>query len=234
MVKRRTLPLILAVAVMLAMPLFGGPAFAAEDEIGDGQDQFEAGKVHNLVASARRSFATMLGEARFSQVLARADALLIFPDISQTDFLVTGEKPTGVMLKRLADGGWGNPAFFRLGDDLDFGITDVALVVTNERSADSLAQGGAVLGEDVTVALGETAPEEGGEPDVDVLTFTFRHGLLSEIPHEGLAIVTDGDRNKSFYGTDVAAAEVLQDGDVSDPHAGDLVKAVQEAIAEDN
>lgn len=49
MVKRRTLPLILAVAVTLAMPLFGGAAFAAEDEIGDGQDQFEAGKAHNLV-----------------------------------------------------------------------------------------------------------------------------------------------------------------------------------------
>jgi lipid-binding SYLF domain-containing protein len=222
----------MAAAVMLAVPLVAGPASAAQT--GSGQEQWEAGQVENLVANARRAFATMLGEPRFAQALAKADALLIFPEISKTDFLVSGETPTGVMLKRLPDGAWGNPAFYRLGQDLDISITDLALVVTNEQSTDSLARGGAVLGEDITVALGDAAPEEGGDPGVDVLTFTFRHGLLSGMPHEGLKIDADADRNKSFYGAEMEVTQILDDGNVVNPHAGDLVKALQEAVSEDN
>src|SRR5260221_3488705 len=64
-------------------------------------------------------------------VLARAKAVLVYPNIIKAGFIVGGSGGPGVLLVKLPDGSWSQPAFYGFGSasiGLQAGVQDSAVL----------------------------------------------------------------------------------------------------------
>src|SRR5882724_4891836 len=70
-----------------------------------------------LVDQARLTAEEMHHDRGFNSadVLRRAKAVLIVPELSKGGFVVGGQGGDGVLMAKQPDGGWGAPAFYSLG-----------------------------------------------------------------------------------------------------------------------
>ena len=141
------------------------------------------------------------------ELLRHAHGVLVVPNTIRGGFFVGARRGRGIMVRRSASGEWSNPAFVTLtGGSIGWQIgaqsADVVLVLTSERAATRMANGGLTLGGDVSVTAGYGSQDTAGavSPTASVHAFAISRGLFAGAAFEGARIAIDHERNLAFYG----------------------------------
>jgi lipid-binding SYLF domain-containing protein len=122
-------------------------------------------------------------------------------------------------------GSWGAPAMYALdqgslGVQLGSTATDFVLVVMSHKGVEQILNGKTKLGGNAAAAAGPTGAQATGynadAMKVDVLTYSRSKGLFAGVSLEGASMDSDHDANKSLYGKEITAQEIIS-GSVPTP-----------------
>jgi len=148
-------------------------------------------------------------------LLDRAEAIAVFPDVIKAAFIFGGKGGQGVISKRTRKG-WTAPAFFNLGGG-SFGAqigatkTDYVLLIMNEDGVNGLLKDKFEIGGEIGVAAGpvgrEAAASTNPRLDAGILSYSRSKGAFIGVALKGAAISPDNDLNEAVYG--MKAREVL-------------------------
>ncbi len=151
---------------------------------------------------------------------ARGVALI---DETQWGLILGHSGGKGLLLRRLAAGGWSPPCAIKAGS-LSLGLTaggqgrDVVIVFDSDESVDAfVADGGYFL----ATAQGTFGDASSGTPepvqkDAKVHAYTVSEGVWASVALGGMAFSIDRDVNEATYGPDISAWDIL-DGKVKAP-----------------
>jgi lipid-binding SYLF domain-containing protein len=154
-------------------------------------------------------------------ILDQADCVLVFPSVKKVAVGIGGSYGRGVLVCRKGaemNGEWGAAAMYRLdqgsiGIQLGSTATDFVLVVMNKKGAEQILNGKTKLGTNAAAAAGPSAAQasayNAAAMNVDVLTYSRSKGLFAGVSLEGASMDSDNDANKSLYGKDVSAKDIV-------------------------
>jgi len=195
----------------------------------DTEDEQQA-LVDNSNASAKR-FSADPNMAWFREHLDDAQGLLIIPTSIKGGFIIGGSGGSGVMLARRPDIEWSYPAFYTMGS-ITFGlqiggeVQEIVLVIMTKAGRDAMLTNEFKLGADISVAAGPVGAGAKAQT-ADVLAFSrTKGGLYGGLNLEGAVIATRESWNRSYYGGDVRAIDILVTGTASNPGADPLRETV--------
>lgn len=166
-----------------------------------------------------------------SDLLNKADCVVVFPSVKKAAFVVGGSYGRGVITCRSGqtfNGPWSAPSMFAL-EGASFGLqiggqaTDFVLLVMNEQGANSVLSSKVKLGGDASIAAGPVGRNASAETDIvlkaQILSYSRARGVFAGISLAGSTLRTDGDGNKSLYGKDLTARQIVREGAVKVPPA---------------
>ena len=218
---KRSNPVKILVLFMLAFAL-GACTSDTEDE--------QQALVENANASAKR-FSADPDMAWFREHLDDAEGLLIIPTSIKGGFIIGGSGGSGVMLARRPDIEWSYPAFYTMGS-VTFGlqiggeVQEIVLVIMSKAGRDAMLTNEFKLGADISVAAGPVGAGAKAQT-ADVLAFSrTKGGLYGGLNLEGAVIATREGWNRTYYGEDVRAIDILITGTASNPGADPLRETV--------
>lgn len=171
--------------------------------------------------------------------LARARAVLVFPQILKAGFFVGGQGGSGVLLARdPATGAWSSPAFYTLGGGslgLQFGAeaSEVMLLIMNSKALNAIINNQVKLGADASIAVGPLG--KGVEAatttalNQDILSFARSKGLFAGVSVAGAVINARNSWNQLYYGRKVTAGDVVLRRQAEASGATALIGALRQA-----
>ena len=199
-----------------------------------------ADEQQNLVDRARITLdsfidAPAMGEMR--ELMARARAVLVIPQMLKAGFVVGGAGGSGVLLARdpKADD-WSEPAFYTLGAgsvglQIGASASEVVMVVLTERGLDAILKNKVKLGADLSAAAGPVGVGAGAAAtsnlNVDVVSFSRNKGLFAGVSLEGAVLYPRAAWNQKYYGRVVTPANIVEKGLVRRDGATPLRQAVR-------
>src|SRR6202140_3471829 len=209
----------------LAIPLLSLlvlPAVAQnkqEDKKEDKKEEKEESRVEN----AGKVFKEVLDapDSIPQDVLDKTKCVVILPSVLKFAIGIGGSYGRGVMTCRGGSdfhGPWGAPTMMALeggsvGLQLGGDATDFVLLLMSSRSADSILSSKVKLGGDVSAAAGPVGRAASAETDValraEILSYSRARGLFAGISLEGSTLRPDNDANKSLYGKEVSAEDIV-------------------------
>jgi lipid-binding SYLF domain-containing protein len=216
---------VLAVSLFAASPLF---AQKKEDE---------------RLSNAATVMQEILGENNGlpKSILDQADCVLVFPSVKKVAIGIGGSYGRGALVCRTGatmNAGWGAPAMYKL-DQASIGVqlgstaTDFVLVVMNQKGAEQILNGKTKLGGNAAAAAGPTGTQatsyNAAAMNADVLTYSRSKGLFAGVSLEGASMETDDDANKSLYGKQIGAKEIISGGQAVIPAAKPLDEVLDKA-----
>jgi SH3 domain-containing YSC84-like protein 1 len=163
---------------------------------------------------------TKAGDKRIPQeLLQRAEAIAVIPHVVKGAMGIGGRYGKGVVVRRMANGRWGAPAFVSIGGG-SFGAqigvtaTDLVLVFLDPASAKSLEKGTSLkLGAEAGVAAGPIgrSGEAGVTHDLKsgILAYSRSKGLFAGVSLDGAVLDMDGDTNRDVYGASAETSTIL-------------------------
>jgi lipid-binding SYLF domain-containing protein len=143
-----------------------------------------------------------------SDLLNRAEAIMVFPGVKKAAFIVGGSGGQGVVSRRTA-GGWSEPAFLNLGGGsvgLQIGAssTDYVLLVMNQEGLKGILEDKFEMGGEASVAagpVGRTASAStNATMDAGILSYSRSKGAFAGVSLKGAVIGHDNDLNQAIYG----------------------------------
>lgn len=170
--------------------------------------------------------------------LDKSACIVVFPSVKKFAIGIGGSYGRGVITCRGGakfNGPWSAPAMFALegasiGLQLGGSGTDFVLLVMNDKGADSVLTSKVKLGADASAAAGPKGRDASAETDVvlkaDILSYSRSHGLFAGVSLEGSTLRADGDANKSLYGKELSAKEIVREGKVAPPPAAQQLISV--------
>src|SRR5208283_4483559 len=195
----------IGLALALAVPLL------AQDKETDRVEN--SGKVMKEILDAPDSIP--------QDVLDKADCVVILPSVLKFAIGFGGSYGRGVMTCRGGKefhGAWGAPTMMAL-EGGSFGLqlggqaTDFVLLLMSPRSATSILGSKVKLGGDVSAAAGPVGRNASAETDVtlraEILSYSRARGLFAGISLSGSTLRPDNDANKSLYGKEVNAGDIV-------------------------
>ena len=164
-------------------------------------------------------------------LLDKSECVIIYPSVLKAAFIIGGSFGRGLITCRTGanhNGPWSAPAMFAL-EGGSFGLqiggeaTDFVLLVMNDSGADSVLSSKVKIGADVSAAAGPVGRTASAETDVvmkaEILSYSRARGVFAGISLEGSTMRSDDGANKSLYGKDLSAKEIVQGGKVRMPTA---------------
>jgi SH3 domain-containing YSC84-like protein 1 len=169
-------------------------------------------------------------------LLARAQAIAVFPEVHKASFVIGGEGGRGMVSRRTTIG-WSTPVFFRgggpsVGFQLGASETDFVLLFMNDDAVNHLMNDRFEIGADAGVAAGPVGREASAGTDAamhaEILSYSRSRGLFAGVSLKGVVIRPEDDLNRAVYGK--SAREILSD---KHAHAGsdEGLSALPNAIA---
>ena len=172
----------------------------------------------------------MKSDAIAPGTLAKADCILVMPNVKKGGFIVGGSGGRGAMSCRAGDafdGAWSAPAMYSMGG-ASIGLqaggssSDFVLLVMSDKGVEAILQDKTKMGSDATAAAGPSgatkqASSVGG---ADILTYGRAKGLFAGVSLEGATLHQDTDANKRLYAKGVGAREIVRKGAVQPTPAG--------------
>ena len=152
-------------------------------------------------------------------LLAKAEAVAVFPSVIKAGFIVGGRGGSGVISRRVA-GGWSAPAFFDLGGGsigLQVGAssTDFILLFMNENAVDSLLGDKFEIGGEGSAAAGPVGRSASASTDLklnaQILSYSRSKGAFAGLELKGVVIKPDNEDNLQVYG--MSARDILTGSD---------------------
>jgi SH3 domain-containing YSC84-like protein 1 len=172
-------------------------------------------------------------------LLNKALCVVVYPSVKKAAFIVGGSYGRGAITcrtgKEFNGGRWSAPAMFALeGGSFGFQIgaqaTDFVLLVMNESGANSVMSSKVKLGADASAAAGPVGRNATAETDVvlkaEILSYSRAKGLFAGISLEGSTLRSDDGGNKSVYGREISAKEIVREGKVRPPAAARRLLAI--------
>ncbi len=172
-------------------------------------------------------------------LLNKALCVVVYPSVKKAAFIVGGSYGRGMITcrtgKEFNGGRWSAPAMFALeGGSFGFQIgaqaTDFVLLVMNESGANSVMSSKVKLGADASAAAGPVGRNATAETDVvlkaEILSYSRAKGLFAGISLEGSTLRSDDGGDKSVYGREISAKEIVREGKVRPPAAARRLLAI--------
>ncbi|MBU2103335.1 MAG: lipid-binding SYLF domain-containing protein [Candidatus Omnitrophota bacterium] len=169
-------------------------------------------------------------------LLKDCEAIAIFPSTISAGLGIGGKYGQGIiMVKNRKNKRWSAPALFTIaGGSIGWQIggqaTDVVLLIMNDRSIDGLLQGKFKLGADAAVAAGPVGRNAEASTDIQlkggILSYSRSRGLFAGIKFEGDVISQHWEGNKTLYGKDVSARDILLENKVKTPKSAQELNTI--------
>ncbi len=140
-------------------------------------------------------------------LLARAKAIAVFPQVVKVAFTVGAEGGRGVVSQRIG-AAWGDPVFFRaggpsVGAQIGASSTDIVLLLMNDESVQGLMKDRFELGADAGIAAGPVGRDASAGTDAlmhaAVLSYSRSRGLFAGVDVKGIVIKPEDDLNRAVY-----------------------------------
>jgi lipid-binding SYLF domain-containing protein len=177
-----------------------------------------------------------------ADLLNKAECAIVFPSVKKAGFIVGASYGRGVITCRTGEGfrgPWSAPGFFAL-EGASFGLqiggeaTDFVLLVMNEKGAQSVLSSKVKLGGEASAAAGPVGRTSAAATDIvmkaEILTWSRARGIFGGVSLEGSTLRSDDDANKNLYGQKLNAKEIVREGKVKTPAAGQaLIDFLQKA-----
>ena len=188
--------------VLISFLFLGGNALAQNTkEMRDAVDRVDkASKVINEIMSA--------GDKSIPRdLLAKAQAVVVFPGALKLGFIVGGQGGSGVAIRRLGSG-WSAPAFLNMGGgsigpQIGGQKTDYILLIMNEKGLKGLLEDKFELGGEGSVSAGPVGRTAAASTnvtlDAEILTYSRSRGLFAGLSLKGVVITPDKDMNRGVY-----------------------------------
>ena len=198
----------------------------------------DASDAADLVREAQKTIADFGANKEFptfSPALAKAKAVLIFPQVLKAGFILGGSGGNGVLLVRDAkSGGWVGPAFYTMGSaSLGFqagaSSAEVVMIINSQKSLDSLYSNKVKLGGDASAAIGPKGVGTGTALNADFIVYSTVKGAFAGIAVDGSVLDVRQSLNNGFYGTKATPVEILVKQEHKKPEAAALQAAVKKA-----
>ncbi|MGA7684649.1 MAG: lipid-binding SYLF domain-containing protein, partial [Terriglobales bacterium] len=197
-------------------------------------------KVDDRIAESATVMKEILGmpEGIPRDLLNKANCIVIYPSVKKAAFIVGGSYGRGLITCRRGmdfSGHWSAPAMFALeGGSFGFQIgaqaTDFVLLVMNESGAKSVLSSKVKIGGDASAAAGPVGRDTSAETDIvlnaEILSYSRAKGLFAGVSLEGSTMRSDDGANKSLYGRDLSAREIVREGKVKPPASAARLLAV--------
>src|ERR1700733_8528699 len=171
-------------------------------------------------------------------VIDKADCVVVLPSVLKAAFVVGASYGRGVMTCRSGahfHGPWSAPTMMAL-EGASFGLqlggqaTDFVLLLMSPKSADNILTSKVKLGGDASAAAGPVGRTASAETDVtmraEILSYSRARGLFAGISLAGSTLRPDNDANKSLYGKDVDAKEIVFENATAAPPSAHLLLRV--------
>jgi lipid-binding SYLF domain-containing protein len=173
-------------------------------------------------------------------VLDGAECVLVYPSVKKVGIGLGVTYGRGILSCRegsAMDGKWSPPAMYTLdvgslGAQLGSTATDFVLLVVSQRGANKVLSGKLKLGADASAVAGPSGAKAvaANDPNTDILTYSQAKGLFAGASLGSVSLDSDKDANKSLYGKDISATEIVREGAVPVPAAAQkLVHELNEA-----
>jgi lipid-binding SYLF domain-containing protein len=212
-------PLLLA-ATLLATALAPAAAFADSPQ--------------HLVDSATLALEDLLdapGGQQAGDVLRRARAVVICPNIFRAGFVFGGEGGGCVMVARGAGGGWSDPAFYSLGSG-SFGFqigvqsAEVLMMIMTSNGLNAVLNSQVKLGGDAGLTVATLGAGVNGSMSAgltaDILTVSKSQGLYGGLTISGSIFAQNAGAQQAYYGTDLNSRQIIIDMAAHNPGANPL------------
>ncbi len=168
-------------------------------------------------------------------VLDKAECVVVLPSVLKFAIGIGGSYGRGVMTCRGGKdfkGPWGAPSMMALeggslGLQLGGQATDFVLLLMSPRSAASILTSKVKLGGDVSAAAGPVGRSASAETDVtlraEILSYSRSRGLFAGISLAGSTLRADNGANKSLYGKEISAQDIVFKDVVPPPDSAKLL-----------
>ena len=221
--------LIVAAIMLSALLMTSAPAALAASDAAEAQA---------LVEKAQITFNSFMRDKDYGYLhrnLAKAKAVLIYPQVLKAGFILGGSGGTGVLVMRDRDrNDWTDPAFYTLGS-VTFGLqiggeaAEIIMLVMTQKAVDTLFSNAMKLGPDASIAMGPVGTGAKANVVADFISFTRSKGAYAGLNLEGSVLDVRDSLNKAYYGQAVRPVDILAKRAVSNPGAkglrDDLLKA---------
>jgi lipid-binding SYLF domain-containing protein len=158
------------------------------------------------------------------ELLDKAEAIAVFPDVVKAAFIFGGKGGQGVISRRTPKG-WSAPTFFNIsggsfGAQIGATKTDYVLLVMNEDGVNGLLKDKFEIGGEVGVAAGPVGREAAASTnltlDAGILSYSRSKGAFIGAALKGAVISPDNDLNEAVYG--MKANAVMKDESMTLSH----------------
>ena len=165
-------------------------------------------------------------------LLDKSECVAVYPSVKKAGFIVGGEYGRGAITCRTGEklqGPWSAPAMFALeggsvGLQIGGEATDFVLLVMNDQGANSVLSSKVKLGADASAAAGPVGRTTSAETDIvlkaEILSWSRARGVFGGVSLEGSTMRSDNGANKSLYGKELSAKEIVREGKVRTPDSG--------------
>jgi len=168
-------------------------------------------------------------------LIDKAECVIVIPSVLKFAIGIGGSYGRGAITCRTGEhwtGSWSAPAMFALeganiGLQLGGQATDFVLLVMNPKGANSILGSKVKLGADASAAAGPKGRAAAAQTDIvmraEILTYSRSRGLFAGVSLEGSTLRQDNGANKKLYGRDLSARNIVREGEVGVPAAGQLL-----------
>jgi SH3 domain-containing YSC84-like protein 1 len=225
-----------AAAILCLAGAFGPGASAQERK--PAPVQAPMSEQQQLVQKAHLTIEAMKTDPSFGNapnLLRRARAILIVPNLIKGGFFFGAEGGQGVMLAREGTS-WSYPAFYTIASGsfgLQIGLEQAQLVLLalSQKAFEGLLQDHFKLGAQAGLTVivigsnvqGATTPNL----DADLVVWAKSQGAYGGLTLEGSVITANEGDDKAYYGRPVSSREILQQKLVKNPGADPLRHALR-------
>jgi lipid-binding SYLF domain-containing protein len=168
----------------------------------------EAKEESSKAAEVFREIMDVPDKAIPKELLDKAEAVAVFPNVVKAAFIIGGRGGDGVISRRTA-AGWSAPAFFNIGGG-SFGAqigaqsTDYVLLFMNDDALKGLLEDKFEFGGEVSVAAGPVGRSAAAATnltlDAGILSYSRSKGAFIGASIQGAVVNPDKDLNEEIYG----------------------------------
>jgi SH3 domain-containing YSC84-like protein 1 len=172
-----------------------------------------------------------------SDLLSKAEAIVILPSVLKGGFIFGARYGTGVALHRdKKTRRWSAPCFYRIaggswGLQIGGQVIDLVLVITSERGMKGLLQNNFTLGGDAAISAGPVGRNAEIATDLylkaGIFSYSRSKGLFAGIALDGAVLSPMADANEKYYGGKLTSYDILMANKVQPTAEG---KALIETI----
>jgi lipid-binding SYLF domain-containing protein len=198
--------LVLAVALAAIVVMIASAPQARSDDSHEKKVR-DAAEQSAKAAKAFEAIMQVPDKAIPRDLLARAKAIAVFPQVIKVAFTFGGEGGRGVVSRHVGDG-WGNPVFLRagggsVGPQIGASSTDFFLLLMNDESVAGLMKDRFELGGEAGVAAGPVGRNAGAATDAlmhaEILSYSRSRGLFAGLNVKGIVLKPEDDLNIAVY-----------------------------------